>query len=66
MPRNFLNALKEESSIESPEIELDYQLKDHGLAAWYARTYDGALWKVHQSNRKQSAGIQVTRVNDDN
>lgn len=65
MPREFLDALEKEAQLNPSEIKLDFQLSDHGLAAWYARTYAGALWKVSRSNRNSDAGISVTPVNLD-
>lgn len=61
MPREFLEMLEAEAPLDPREIKHDFQLRDHGLAAWYARTYSGELWKVSRSNRNASAGISVTR-----
>ncbi|NUT72361.1 hypothetical protein [Pseudarthrobacter sp. C4D7] len=61
MPREFLDTLEEKAPLDPREIKHDFQLTDHGLAAWYARTYSGDLWKVSKSNRNASAGITVTR-----
>lgn len=66
MPRDFLEAWEKETGLAPSEIKLDFQLTDHGLAAWYARTYSDVLWKVSRSNRNASAGISVTRENADN
>jgi low affinity Fe/Cu permease len=60
MPRNFLDALERQANLDPREIKHDFQLSNHGLAAWYARTYSGALWKVSRSNRNASAGITAT------
>ncbi|MEV8183652.1 hypothetical protein [Specibacter sp. NPDC078692] len=65
MPREFLDALETQAPLDLREIKHDFQLRDHGLAAWYARTYDNVLWKVSRSNRNASAGISVTRENPD-
>lgn len=65
MPRTFLEALKAQSGIDPRSIKLDFQIKPHGLAAWYARTYDNQLWKVWKSNRNPEAGIQVEKVAED-
>lgn len=62
MPRDFLDALKETKSVDPQTIKLDFQLKEHGLAAWYARTYSGDLWKVWRSARKWNDGIMIDRV----
>lgn len=64
MPREFLDALEQEAPLEPRAIKLDFQTKEHGLAAWYARTYDGALWKVWRSNRNATKGVQVEKVDD--
>lgn len=62
MPRHFLNELDTQHNVKPPEIRHDYQLKDHGLAAWYARTYDGKLWKVWKPNRNSSGQILTEDV----
>ncbi|WP_144671584.1 hypothetical protein [Arthrobacter sp. U41] len=66
MPRDFLEAWEEQTGLAPSEIKLDFQLTDHGLAAWYVRTYSDVLWKVSRSNRNASAGINVSRENTDN
>lgn len=65
MPREFLDMLEQKAPLDPREIKHDFQLTDHGLAAWYARTYSGDLWKVSKSNRNASAGITVTREDSD-
>lgn len=65
MPRDFLNALERQEGVSPQTIKHDFQLKDHGLAAWYARTYSGDLWKVWISNRNREAGIQTERALED-
>lgn len=65
MPREFLNALRDKAPLDPRDIKHDFQLTDHGLAAWYARTYSDVLWKVSKSNRNASAGINVTREDSD-
>lgn len=60
MPRKFLEALKMQEKLDPQTIKHDFQLSNHGLAAWYVRTYAGALWKVSKSNRNALAGIKVT------
>lgn len=64
MPRDFLEALEEKAALDPREIKHDFQLTDHGLAAWYARTYSDVLWKVSRSNRNASL-IGVSRENQD-
>lgn len=58
MPRDHLDRLA--MDLDPREIRHDFQLKEHGLAAWYARTYEGDLWRVGRSNRNPSDGIQAT------
>ncbi|WP_162621971.1 hypothetical protein [Microbacterium suaedae] len=62
MPRDFLEALEQEAPIDPRRIKLDFQIKEHGLAAWYARTYGGELWKVWRANRNATAGVQVEKI----
>lgn len=64
MPRDFLEALEKDGDLNPQHIKLDYQQSNHGLAAWYARTYSDYLWKVSRSNR--TGDIRVTSVNEDN
>ncbi|WP_104088580.1 hypothetical protein [Arthrobacter sp. GMC3] len=64
MPRDFLEALEREG-VDPRVIKHDFQLTNHGLASWYARTYSGALWKVARGNRNLSGGISVTLENAD-
>lgn len=65
MPREFLDALENNVPLDPRRIKLDYQIKEHGLAAWYARTYDGDLWKVWRPNRDSAAGVRVEKVEDE-
>jgi len=65
MPREFLDALESEKRVDPRTIKLDFQLKEHGLASWYARTYDGVLWRVWKPNRSADLGVQTARVDDD-
>ena len=65
MPREFLNVLEKEAPLNPREIKLDYQIKEHGLAAWYARTYSGALWKVWLPNRDANGGVRIEKVEDE-
>lgn len=65
MPREFLDALEEQCGVDPKKIKLDFQLKEHGLASWYARTYDDNLWRVSRSNRNPELGIQTQLVTDD-
>lgn len=65
MPREFLEALEKQRGVDPKTIKLDFQLKEHGLAAWYARTYDDNLWRVSRSNRNPELGIQTQLVSDD-
>ena len=62
MPREFLDTLEKEAPLDPRGIKLDFQLKEHGNAAWYARTYGGDLWKVWRASRNAAAGIQVEKV----
>ncbi|WP_459277266.1 hypothetical protein [Arthrobacter sp. TMS1-12-1] len=64
MPRDFLEALEQRKSVDPRTIKLDFQLKEHGLAAWYARTYNGDLWKVWRPARTWADGIKVERVDE--
>lgn len=64
MPREFLDELEKQKSVDPRTIKLDFQLKEHGLAAWYARTYSGDLWKVWRPARKWSDGIKIEQVED--
>lgn len=66
MPRNFLEALESQANLDPRDIKHDFQLSNHGLAAWYARTYSDVLWKVSRSNRNASAGVSVTLETADN
>lgn len=65
MPRHFLEALEEKADLDPRQIKHDFQLSNHGLAAWYARTYSDELWKVSRSNRNAQAGITVSREDSD-
>ncbi|MFF0909138.1 hypothetical protein ACFWZW_00430 [Microbacterium enclense] len=65
MPREFLDALEAQQGVDPRTIKLDFQLKEHGLASWYARTYDGSLWRVWRPNRNADLGVQTERVADD-
>lgn len=65
MPREFLDALEAQQGINPRTIKLDFQLKEHGLASWYARTYDGSLWRVSKPNRNRNLGVQTMRVDED-
>lgn len=64
MPREYLEALGTKRGVKPQTVKLDFQLKDHGLASWYARTYDGDLWQVSKPNRNKDLGIQVVRVDE--
>lgn len=64
MPRELLDALEKFGQVGPREIQLDFQNDDHGLAAWYARTYAGDLWRVSRSNRNR-ANINVTKISGD-
>ncbi|MBD8139867.1 hypothetical protein IFT36_04825 [Frigoribacterium sp. CFBP 13605] len=64
MPREYLEALEAQGPLDPRQIRLDFQLKNHGLAAWYARTYDGDLWKVSRSNRSADGEIHAEKVNE--
>lgn len=65
MPREFLDALESQRGVDPRTIKLDFQLKKHGLASWYARTYDGSLWRVWKPNRSANLGVQTEPVPDD-
>lgn len=65
MPRLFLDALEAQRGVNPQTIRRDFQLKEHGLAAWYARTYAGDLWKVWVSNRNRGQGIQTKVATED-
>jgi len=65
MPREFLDALEFQEGIDPRTIKLDFQLKEHGLASWYARTYDGSLWRVSKPNRNTELGVLTSRVDED-
>lgn len=65
MPREFLEALETKEGVDPRTIKLDFQLKEHGLASWYARTYDGVLWRVSKPNRNQDLGVLTSRVDED-
>lgn len=65
MPREFLDALENDENLDPKTIALDFQTKEHGLGAWYARTYDGDLYKVSRSNRNKSKGINVEKLEGD-
>lgn len=65
MPRDFLEELKKRENVDPRAIKLDFQLKEHGLTAWYARTYDGDLWKVWRPARGWDNGIKVERVDEE-
>lgn len=65
MPREFLDALESQRGVDPRTIKLDFQLKKHGLASWYARTYDGSLWRVWRPNRNADLGVQIEPVPDD-
>lgn len=65
MPRDFLETLQNREAVDPRTIKLDFQLKEHGLAAWYARTYDGDLWKVWRPARGWGGGIKVERVDEE-
>lgn len=64
MPRDHLEALEQQASLDPREIQLDFQLKDHGLAAWYARTYSGDLWKVTRSNRSHPRELRAEKMEE--
>ncbi len=64
MPREFLDALESERGVDPRRIKHDFQLKKHGLASWYARTYDGSLWRVWKPNRNADLGVQTEPVAD--
>jgi len=64
MPREFLDALVREQQLDPQAIALDYQLKGHALAAWYARTYDGALYRVWRPNAAADKSIRTEKVED--
>lgn len=65
MPRDFLDALEKEQGVDPQTIVLDFQLKEHGLASWYARTSDGKLWRVWRPARTWSAGINTELVEEE-
>lgn len=65
MPRDLLDALEAQQRVSPTTIRLDFQLKEHGLASWYARTYAGDLWRVWKPNRSPARGIQTERVADE-
>lgn len=65
MPRDFLDRLEAEQRVNPRTIALDFQLKQHGLAAWYARTYSGELYKVSRSNGVAGQPIRTERIEED-
>jgi hypothetical protein len=66
MPRDFLRKLEQDKGIPPQSIALDFQLKQHGLAAWYARTYSGDLYKVAKSNSVPGTPIRAEKVVEEN
>ena len=66
MPRDFLRKLEQDKGIPPQSIALDFQLKQHGLAAWYARTYSGDLYKVAKSNGVPGKPIRAEKVVEEN
>lgn len=62
MPRDYLEKLEQDTGLSPRSIALDFQLKQHGLAAWYARTYTGDLFKVVRSNRVPGKPIRTEKV----
>lgn len=65
MPRELLDALETQHGVNPRTIKLDFQLKEHGLASWYARTYGGDLWQVWKPNRNAELGVRTKRVSED-
>jgi len=65
MPRDFLDQLEREQAVDPRTIALDYQLSQHGLAAWYARTYAGDLYRVTRPNRSPGQPIRTERVDEE-
>lgn len=65
MPRELLESLEGKAQLDPREIKLDFQTKEHGLAAWYARTYSGDLWKVWRSNRKPGVRVEKVETSDE-
>lgn len=65
MPRELLDALETQREVNPRTIKLDFQLKEHGLASWYARTYGGDLWRVWKPNRNAELGVQTRLVTED-
>lgn len=63
MPKSYFSAL-ENNGIGLGQIRTEFQAKDHPLAAWYARTYSGNLWKVSQSNRFPGRKPSANRVSE--
>lgn len=63
MPKSYFSALANEG-LGLDQIRTEFQVKDHPLAAWYARTYSGQLWKISQSNRFPDRKPTATRVNE--
>jgi hypothetical protein len=64
MPREFLRALETDQGVNPRTIALDYQIKGHALAAWYARTYEGSLYKVWRPNAAVDKSIRTERVEE--
>lgn len=62
MPQDFMDALCEREGISPRSIQHDFQMKRHGNASWYARTYSGKLYRVWRANRSGGKGIQVEFV----
>ena len=62
MPQDFLDALREREGISPKSIQNDFQVKNHGLASWYARTYSGKLYRVWRANRSGGKDIQIELV----
>ncbi|WIE65277.1 hypothetical protein DEI99_001750 [Curtobacterium sp. MCLR17_036] len=65
MPRDFLDRLEIEQGVEPRTIALDYQLRQHGLAAWFARTYAGDLFRVSRAYRAPGQPIRTERVDEE-
>ncbi len=65
MPRDLLDKLEEEQAVNPRTIALDFQLKQHGLAAWYARTYSGELYKISRSYRVLGQPIRTEKIEEE-
>lgn len=64
LPKDYLEAFVRETELTLDDIRLDFQEKDHGLAAWFVETYSGQTWKISRSNRSLASGFRVTRIED--